>query len=210
MTAPMTAARLRIGGRDRRALFFGSVVAISALAWSFAIKPYVQSVRAAEAELSVQEGLLRRELDAVAGAPRAPLELARMRAALAGHDERLFSGDAIAATSGLSGVVRDAADESGLALQQLDTKEESLRPSAVRQLTVELRAEGDFQGILVFLNELEKGHKLVHVARLAVERTTSAPPAPNGAEALSLSASIEGFAALASANVAKPAAGGGR
>jgi type II secretory pathway component PulM len=210
MTAPSSAARLRIAGRDRRALFLGAAVAIPALAWSLAIKPYVQTLHAAEVDLSREQGLLSRELDAIASAPLAPLELFRMRAALSGRDERLFAGDVIAATSALSVVVRDAADESGLALQQLDTKEEFLRPSALRQLTVELRAEGDFQGILEFLSELETGHKLLHVARLAIERTPAVPSAPNGAEILSVSATVEGFAGPPSTSAAKPTAGGGR
>lgn len=183
-------ARLR--PRDRRALLLGSVLAIPVLLWSLAVKPYVAALGADRDELASQRDLLARELGAVAAAPRTPAQIANARSALDQERERLFAGDAIAATSAFTNYIKEATDDAGLSLEQLDAREGAPLESGLRDLTLELRAEGDLRGILDALTALESGDRLVRIARLAIE---PGPAGPNhGAEALVVSATVHGYA----------------
>ena len=187
------AAFTRVRPRDRRALIVGAVAAVPALAWSFAVKPYIAGLRAERDALEVQRGLLARELGAIAAAPRTPAELARSRASLATERKRLFSGDGITAASGLATYVKGAVEESSLVLQQLESHDNAAPSAAgIRTITLEMRVEGDLRGILDMLSTLESGERLVRVSRIGIER--SAASAANGAEALTLSATVQGFA----------------
>ena len=58
--------------RDRRALQLGALLALPALLYAGAVKPYVASVAAARAEIETQRGLLTRERALIDAAPRLP------------------------------------------------------------------------------------------------------------------------------------------
>jgi hypothetical protein len=65
-------------------------------------------------------------------------------------------------------------------------------PSGVRTLRVEIRAESDLLGTLLFLQALERGDKLVRIDRLDITR--SARAGDTDMEVLSIAATISGFA----------------
>ena len=73
------------------------------------------------------------------------------------------------------------------------TRPAVLSPSGVRTLRVEIRAESDLQGVLLFLQALENGAKLVRVERVDVSRQPSRSD-ESSAETLALSATVSGFA----------------
>lgn len=78
----------------------------------------------------------------------------------------------------------------------------------VRLLRVELRGESDFQGVLDFLKEIERGPKLVTVERLDVARTLRA--GEEDRETLSITATVVGYALAGPAPAApKGSAGAG-
>jgi hypothetical protein len=68
-------------------------------------------------------------------------------------------------------------------------------PSGLRALQVEIRAESDLEGVLTFLQALERGERLVRVERLSITRPESDVEEEEGAaEALRLTATVRGFA----------------
>jgi hypothetical protein len=77
----------------------------------------------------------------------------------------------------------------------------------IRTLHVEIRAESDISGMLLFIQNLEHGGKLVRIDRIDISRTRKADD--KDSETLSIVAMVSGFAvndSAASANVlAKPA-----
>jgi len=190
MTGKLSLARLR--PRDRRALLLGACIGAPALAWAFAVQPYIATMRADRATLETQRSLLARERGAIDAAPRTPREIQRVRAALDRERARLFEGDAISSGAALTSYVKDAIEENSLTLQQLDARESATLPSGLRDLTLELRAEGDLRGILDMLTALENGERLVRVARVAIERSAAPPNATT--EALVLTATLHGYA----------------
>jgi hypothetical protein len=62
----------------------------------------------------------------------------------------------------------------------------------VRTLRVEIRAESDVRGALLFLQGLERGDKLIRVDRLDISRTPRSDE--KASETLSIAATISGFA----------------
>jgi hypothetical protein len=78
----------------------------------------------------------------------------------------------------------------------------------VRTLHVEIRAESDIAGTLLFIQNLEQGEKLVRIDRIDVSRTRKARD--DDSETLSIVATISGFAMADSSAVSsrpsKPAA----
>jgi hypothetical protein len=76
----------------------------------------------------------------------------------------------------------------------------------VRTLRVEIRAESDVQGTLLFLQGLERGDKLIRIDRLDISHTARSDD--KDAEVLSIAATISGFAVsdtMMTAAVARPA-----
>lgn len=183
----MTSWWQRIGARDRRALALLASVALGALAWTLVLRP-----------TWAQISTLR---DAIAG-ERAVLE--RERALLAHGDagERgasepvLFTGrdDAIAAAA-LAEHAGTLAEAHELWVQAATTGETRVTADGLRLLRVDVRAEGDVQGIGGWLAALERGPFAVQVSTLEVSA------APNtrddGTEPLAVRATLIGYAAPA-------------
>jgi hypothetical protein len=80
-------------------------------------------------------------------------------------------------------------------------------PAGLSALRVEVRAESDFQGVLDFLDAIERGDKVVTVERLDVARVLRA--GEEDRETLSFTATVVGYAMNTRSNDA-PAPGGGR
>jgi hypothetical protein len=187
------AAHSMISLRDRRALRFGAILAIPAVLYVAAFKPYVASLNSINAAVDTQRDLLDRERALVAAAPALPGEIARARTALATEQHRVYDArDLVAATSALSRDVNAALRDAGVAPQRLDARDPIRRGEGLHELTIDLRAEGDLEGVLTALASLETAKKLIRVTRLAVERGGSATP--NAAEILAVTATIHGYA----------------
>ena len=189
------AARVALSTRDRRALQLGAIVALPALLYVAAIKPYLRSVADAKTAIASQGDLLRRERALVASAPELPRAILVAQRTLTATDARLYGQrDPVAATAALSRDVTSALDDAGVALQRSEARDVVLRKDGLHELTIDVRAEGDLDGILSAVSQLEAGPKLIRVARLGIERSALVPAAANAPEALSLVATIHGYA----------------
>jgi len=180
--------------RDRRALRWCAAVVLPALLYSFGVKPYVAALARAEQQLASERELLARELALLAQAPHVPGATSEARRLAAAAAPRFFAGgDSYAATAALATYAQGAAEESNVAVRQAEPGEPTTRPDGLVELTLELRAEGDLEGVLGFLRALEGGDRLVRVARIVIERPSHAGAEQGGAEALTLGVALQGY-----------------
>jgi hypothetical protein len=193
-------SRARFSARDRRALRFGLWLSAPALLNSFAVKPYIASIRSIENQLETQRGLLARERAILAAAPSVPQRIALERAAYRRTRTRMYSEpDAIAATGALSREVAAAFDDAGMSLQHVETRESTVRAHGVRELTIDIRGEGDFEGILRALASLEAGDRLIRISRITIEggaigNGRDANDDASGPQTLTVTATVCGYA----------------
>lgn len=184
--------------RDRRALMWGAAIGAAALLFALVVKPYVRTLRESRDELSVQRDLLARERAVLSASNRFPAALEESRSALEQQSTPLFDGlDELSATSNLSDHISEAALSNRVLVQQLETRKAEPLAEGVSALAVDLRAEGDFEGVLHFLNALERGDKLVNVSALVLTRINR--PGASGApdtEVLSVTGTMTGYAAF--------------
>lgn len=184
--------------RDRRALVWGAAIGVAALLFALIVKPYVRTLRESRGELKVQRELLARERAVLSASNRFPAALEQSRNALEQQSTPLFDGlDELSATSNLSDHVSEAALANRVLVQQLETRKAEPLAEGLSALAVDLRAEGDFEGVLHFLNSLERGDKLINVSALVLTRVNR--PAAGGApdtEVLSVAGTMRGFAAF--------------
>ena len=160
---------LRLADRDRRALRLGLRLSAPALLYAFAVKPYVVSIQTLERQLETQSELLGRERALVADAPSIPRLIATARVVARAAMHRMYSEqDPIAATGALSRDVARALDDAGMSLQRVETRESSLRPDGLREVAIDIRAEGDFVGTLTAIASLERSNRLVHTTRIVI------------------------------------------
>lgn len=185
----------RLSPKDRRALLVGAAIAGSALVFAFGVKPYLRELQATREELQWQRDLLGRERSAVSAAKRYPGVLESRQNDLARESAPLFDGaDDLSATSDLSDQISQAALTNRVLIQQIETRNSEAMNDGLYAVSIDLRGEGDFEGILHFLNSLEKGKKLIRVSRLVLEQATR--PGPEGvpqSEVLSLSGTFTGY-----------------
>jgi len=191
--------RLRLADRDRRALRLGLRLSAPALLYAFAVKPYVASVRTINGQLQTQSELLAREQSLVENAPSIPRLIATARLVSRSTSQRMYSEpDPIAATSALSRDVAHAFDDSGLSLQRVETRDSKVRPDGLREFAIDVRAEGDFQGVLTAIGLLEGSGRLVRVTRIAIDGGASAiTPTASDARVpptLTMVATVRGYA----------------
>lgn len=182
--------------RDRRALIWGGAIGIAALVFALGVKPYVRVLRETRDELTTQRALLTRERTMLIASHRFPAALQQSRSALTEQSTPLFDGlDELSATSNLSDDISKAALENRVLVQQLETRKGEALDNGMVALAVDVKAEGDFEGVLHFLNSLERGEKLIHVSALMLTRVDR--PATAGVpdtEVLSVTATMTGYA----------------
>ncbi len=185
----------RLSPKDRRALLLGAAIAGSALVFAFGVKPYVRALEATREELHWQRDLLGRERSAVSASKRYPGILETRQSDLARESAPLFDGvDDLSATSDLSDQISQTALTNRVLIQQIETRNSEAMNDGLYAVSIDLRGEGDFEGILHFLNSLETGKKLIRVSRLVLEQATR--PGPEGVpqpEVLSLSGTFTGY-----------------
>ena len=185
-----------LSSRDRRALAWGGAVVATALVFAFAVKPYVRAVAETRDELTVQRALLARERSVVSESNKYSATLRETQSTLAQRSAPLFGGrDELSATSDLSDHVSRAALTNRVLVQGLDTRRAESLGDGLVALGLDFRAEGDFEGVLQFLNSLERGEKLITVSALTLTRLDRplAPGLPD-MEVLAITGTITGYA----------------
>lgn len=183
-----------VSDKERRTIVIAAAVVLPALLYVWGVKPYVATLTNTRDQLSVERDALARERSAVAAAHRDP-QLRRVAdSAMAAVTPRLFTGrDDVMASAELAAYLGDVARRSHLWLQDASTRPAVTTPGGLRTLKVEMRGESDLEGVLNFLQSLERGDKLLRVDRLDISRLPRASE-QDEVETLSVSATISGFA----------------
>jgi len=181
-----------MSARERRTILLGVGVVLAgfALIWG---RVYRDALAQARDELATERATLARERAAVATARRNPQLQHLADSAMRAMRPRLFEGkDDVMASAELASYVGDVARRARVWLQDAGTRPAAPATEGVRTLRVEIRAESDLQGTLLFLQGLARGDKLVRIDRLDVSHAARAND--SDAEVLSIAATISGFA----------------
>jgi type II secretion system (T2SS) protein M len=193
-----------MSARDRRAVIYGAIVLLPGLLYIWAWRPYRAALGDTRDQLAIEGAALARERAAVATARQNPRLQHIADSVMRAMRPRLFEGkDDVMASAELASYVGDVARKSRVWLQDAGTRPAAPASQGVRTLRVEIRAESDLVGALMFIQSLERGEKLVRIERLDISRAPRANE--NDSETLSIAATISGFAAGESAAASLPA-----
>jgi hypothetical protein len=188
--------------RERRTVIGGAAILVIGLGWVYGVKPIRASLAELNDQIAVERDALAREQSAVQEATRSPARKKTADSAMTAAQSRLFSGaNDVAAGASLATYLGEVAKRSHVWLANASTRPAAAtRPGAaatepadgLHRLRVELRAETDFQGVLAFLDALERGDKVVTVERFDVSKTLRA--GDEDRETLSITATVVGYA----------------
>jgi hypothetical protein len=179
--------------RDRRAVILGAIVLLPGLLYIWGVRPYMNALSEARDQLATERATLVRERAAVETARQNPQLQHIADSAMRTMRPRLFEGkDDVMASAELASYVGDVARHARVWLQDAGTRPATPAAEGLRTLRVEIRAESDLLGTLMFLQGLERGDKLVRVDRLDISRAARVDP--KDGETLSIAATISGFA----------------
>lgn len=195
-----------MGSRDMRALLLGLAILVPSLGWIWGVRPMRDTLADTHDRIVAEREALAREQSAVLEAVQGPARKKFADSALKATGARIFSGpNDVAAGAELVTYLGETAKRTRVWLASAATRNapastagragtpatpESM--AGLRSLRVELRAESDFQGILGFLDALERGGKIVTVERLDIARALRA--GDEDRETLSVSATVVGYA----------------
>ena len=187
-----------MNSRDRRALTLGAIIAVPSLLIPGAVKPYLTTLSSYRQEISDERDRLASEQRLIAGLPALPATRQKSLHQLDSEVSRLFQGSTdLAATGDLVQYIGSAAQATGVRLLQTETRPARLVLPDLQALQVAVRAEGDLDGILRFVHQLETGDKLVRVGDLSIEGGRGTPSGGRqqspSVEVLSVSASMYGY-----------------
>ncbi|HEX8244132.1 MAG TPA: type II secretion system protein GspM [Longimicrobium sp.] len=215
---------VRLTPRDRNAITLGAAVLVPALAWTFAIAPYLHALQAARQKLDDERALLRRELVLLAEARSYPQTFADGARKLLAVAPRLAGGnDDAAAGAAVAGYVRRLAQMGGANVTRVDPGPARDAGGGITALPVAVIGEADLEGVMTFLQMLETGPKLVRVDELRIEAQdgpvtagASYSPTPffvapgGGSEVIRFSFTATGYSLATGKPVPADSAGGER
>ena len=144
-------------------------------------------------QLATERLALSRERAAVANARRNPQLRHVADSAMSAARPRLFEGkDDVMASAELASYLGDVARDTRVWLEDAATRPAVPATTACARFNVDIRAESDLLGTLMFLKRLERGDKLVRIERLDISRAPRSDEKDE--ETLSIAATIAGFA----------------
>ncbi len=160
-------------GSERRTLKWGAIIGGAMLLYVYAITPLYASFVDNKEQLALERTTLVRERAAIAAALRNPQLQHIADSLMQITSERLFSGaDDVMASAELGSYIGDVASNNHFLMTSATTGAVPKTKSVVRTLSEDIRGESDLQGILEFLQALERGPKLVRVSRVDLSRPT--------------------------------------
>ena len=186
-----------VSTRDRRAIGIGMLVLLPGLLFVWAVRPYLAALSDARDQLAAEGATLARERAAISTARQNPRLQYVADSAMRSMRPRLFEGtDDVMASAELASYIAGAARQTRVWLQDAATRPASPEADGVRTLRVEIRAESDLLGTMLFLQALERGNKLIRLDRLDISRVARADERES--ETLTLAATVSGFAVASS------------
>jgi len=185
----------RLGARDRRAVTFGALVLVPAVAFTLVVQPYRRARAELRDRVMEQQGLLARELALVAAADRLPSDLKDAARSLAGLRPRCLPGrDPLAATAALVSIVGDEARRHSVLLESIESRAAESAGGGVAAVRIEVRGRSDLEGLLGWLRSLETGGRLLRIDGLTVGRSDAGSEVDSlDTETLLLAAVIRGY-----------------
>jgi hypothetical protein len=183
-----------MSAKDRRALILGLVVLLPSLFYVFGVRRYMAAVKDTHQLVTDERKRLSQELAAIAAAKEQPQLQHIADSSWKAMSPRIFSGrDNVAAGTDLMTLVGEVALQQNVNVRTAILQSTTVDVNGVRTLAVEIQGETDLQGLLGFLEAIERSDKLMRVDRLRVTRPIAKPDA-DGVQAIQIAASIAGFA----------------
>ena len=163
----------RLSPRDRRAVLLGLAVVLPAAAYMFAVRPYRSALAEVRDRVAAEEELLARERALLASAPGLPEAIREAEADAEGAEDRMLRGrSAVLAEAELTDFLERSAFQSRVLLEEIRSGELARGeepPPGLSVIRLHLRGESDLQGVLSFLDTIEKSRLLLRVRGLALE-----------------------------------------
>jgi hypothetical protein len=182
-----------MSAKDRRAVTLGLSILVPALFFMFGVKPYLAAVRETKARITDERRLLSSELAAIAAAQRNPDLQRKADSGMTSMRSRLFTGrDDGGAAADLASHLGEVALSHDVLLKEATPRPSTADPSGVHTLHVQINAESDLQGLLAFVEDLERGEKLLRIDRLDITPSRAKADA-SGTQPITITGSISGF-----------------
>jgi hypothetical protein len=165
--------------RDRRAILLGLAVLLPSVTYVLGVKPYRAALADVRDRVEMQRRALEGELGLLAAAPTLPLELESAEAEADVYEDKLVQAPTgILAEGELSDFLESAAVRSRVLLEgirsgELGRGEEP--PPGLSVVRLHLSGESDLEGVLTFLDEIEKSQLFLRVRGMALEPEVARP-----------------------------------
>jgi hypothetical protein len=171
--------------RDRRAILVGLGILFPVVVYVMGVKPYRAALDGVRDRVAVETELLARELALLEAAATLPEELHRAEAEAAVYEDRMVrAASGVLAEAELTDLLEGAATRSRVLLEEIRGGELARGedpPPGLSVVRLNLRGESDLEGILTFLDEIERSRLFLRVRGLALEPEVSRPTS-NGSE----------------------------
>ena len=200
---------LRLEGlapRDRRAILLGLAVLLPVGLYTLGVRPYRNALEDIQDRTAAERELLARELDLLSEGSALPDRIEEARAQVAQYQGHLLQGGSeVLAEAELSDFLETSAFRNRVLLEEIRSGELGRGeepPPGLSVLRLHLRGESDLEGVLTFLNEIERSTLLLRIRGLALEPEVRRPdsedqednrqPVPTGVVEFQLI--VDGFA----------------
>ena len=165
--------------RDRRALLLGMAIMIPALLWVFGVRPYRAALSEARERVTAERELLSRELDLLYSSTELAGAVQEAEDdALLVESRMLQASSLVLAEAELTDFLELVAFESRVLLEEIQGAELNRGeepPPGMAVVRLRLSGESDLEGVLGFLDEIEKSQLLLRVRGLALEPEVTRP-----------------------------------
>jgi len=168
-----------LNSRDRRAILLGLCILLPAAGYVLAWKPYRAALEDARDRVAAEQELLSRELEVLEASGTLQADIQHARAEADVHEEKLVRAvSGVLAEAELTDFLESSASASRVLLEEirggeLGRGEEP--PPGLSVVRLHLRGESDLEGVLTFLDEIEKSRLLVRIRGLALEPEVARP-----------------------------------
>lgn len=163
----------QLAPRDRRALLLGAGVMIPALSYALVVRPLRSTLADVQARIEAERSLLSRERTLLAKAPRFPIAIEEAEESARRFEERLLhASSTVLAEAELTEFLEEAAVRNRVLLEEIRSGalargEEP--PAGLEVIRLHLTGESDLEGVLEFLDELEKARLVLRIRGLALD-----------------------------------------
>jgi hypothetical protein len=165
--------------RDRRAILVGLAIVVPVLIYVVGVRPYRAALAEVREQVFQERELLARELALLERAHELPEAARRAEGSAREVESRLLRARSLVLAEGeLTDFLEAAAYHSRVLLEEirggeLGRGEEP--PQGLSVVRLHLRGESDLEGVLTFLDQLEKSQLLLRIRGLAVEPEVDRP-----------------------------------